>query len=228
MSGWDKSKEIILDEIKFKGKRVLDVGCGNGWFSYWAKIKGALVDAIDPSEEQIKEAKSIDKNNSINFINIGAENINDLKNVYDLIFFFNSLHHIPMYIMEKALQYSKNTINNYGSIYIIEPIAEGKFHDFVKNIDDETKVRNEAYKVINNCDKYKLEIIKEIIYDEVKVFNNGDDCINFLSKVDTSRLRYIKDNKKFLLNEFNRLSNYSNNKYKFIQPMRLNILKNKI
>ena len=34
-------------------------------------------------------------------------------------------------------------------------------------------------------------------------------------------------NKKSLLNEFNRLSNYNDNKYEFIQPMRLNIIKNK-
>ena len=32
---------------------------------------------------------------------------------------------------------------------------------------------------------------------------------------------------ELLLNEFNRLSNYNDNKYEFIQPMRLNIIKNK-
>lgn len=227
MSGWDKSKEILLNELSFKGKKVLDVGCGNGWFSQWASNKGGIVDAIDPSKEQIEEAKSKDINNSINFIRAGAESINDLKKLYDLIVFFNSLHHIPIDIMAKSINYCKSKISNNGKIFIIEPIAKGKFHDFVKNIDDETKVRCEAYKVIKNCKKYRLEIIKELMYDEVKIFNSGNDCINFLSKVDDNRVSYIEENKKFLLNEFNNLSNYSNNKYQFIQPMRLNILKNK-
>tara|TARA_B100001173_G_C15817485_1_gene474723 strand:+ start:47 stop:733 length:687 start_codon:yes stop_codon:yes gene_type:complete len=228
MSGWNESKKILLKEISFKDKVVLDVGCGNGWFSRWASKNGSQVDAIDPSEGQINDAKSKDYNNKVNFIKAGAENINDLTNVYNLIFFFNSLHHIPVDIMERSIECCKNKIINTGSILIIEPIAEGNFHNFVKNIDDETKVRNEAYKVINKCEKYNLEIIKEVIYNEVKAFNSGDDCINFLSKVDENRMSYIENNKEFLLNEFNNLSNYSNSIYKFIQPMRLNILKNKI
>ena len=228
MAGWKESKNILVNELNLKDKIVLDVGCGNGWFSYWASDNGSQVDAIDPSEGQISEAKKKNFNNKINFMKAGAENINSLINVYDLIFFFNSLHHIPINLMEKSIEHCKNKISNSGSILIIEPIAEGNFHDFVKNIDDETKVRNEAYKAINNCNKYNLKIIKELIYNEVKTFNNGDDCINFLSKVDANRIRYIEINKEFLLNEFNNLSHYSNNKYKFIQPMRLNILTNKI
>jgi len=228
MAGWKESKNILVNELNLKDKIVLDVGCGNGWFSYWASDNGSQVDAIDPSEGQISEAKKKNFNNKINFMKAGAENINGLTNVYDLIFFFNSLHHIPINLMEKSIEHCKNKISNSGSILIIEPIAEGNFHDFVKNIDDETKVRNEAYKAINNCNKYNLKIIKELIYNEVKTFNNGDDCINFLSKVDANRIRYIENNKEFLLNEFNNLSYYSNNKYKFIQPMRLNILTNKI
>ena len=228
MAGWKESKNILVNELNLKDKIVLDVGCGNGWFSYWASDNGSQVDAIDPSEGQISEAKKKNFNNKINFMKAGAENINGLTNVYDLIFFFNSLHHIPINLMEKSIEHCKNKISNSGSILIIEPIAEGNFHDFVKNIDDETKVRNEAYKAINNCNKYNLKIVKELIYNEVKTFNNGDDCINFLSKVDANRIRYIENNKEFLLNEFNNLSYYSNNKYKFIQPMRLNILTNKI
>ena len=228
MAGWKESKNILVNELNLKDKIVLDVGCGNGWFSYWASDNGSQVDAIDPSEGQISEAKKKNFNNKINFMKAGAENINGLTNVYDLIFFFNSLHHIPINLMEKSIEHCKNKISNSGSILIIEPIAEGNFHDFVKNIDDETKVRNEAYKAINNCNKYNLKIVKELIYSEVKAFNNGDDCINFLSKVDANRITYIKNNKEFLLNEFNNLSYYSNNKYKFIQPMRLNILTNKI
>ena len=92
MSGWTESKKILLNELNFKDKIVLDVGCGNGWFSHWASANGSQVDAIDPSEIQITEAKSRNYNNKINFIKAGAEDINDLINVYDLIFFFNSLH----------------------------------------------------------------------------------------------------------------------------------------
>ena len=44
----------ILVKLLFENKKVLDVGCGNGWFSIWADRNGCLVDAIDPSVIQIK------------------------------------------------------------------------------------------------------------------------------------------------------------------------------
>ncbi len=226
MSGWDSSKKILMEELLFKNKKVLDVGCGNGWFSIWADRNGCSVDAIDPSAAQIKDCKDKDKTNKINFMVAGAENINDLNNCYDLIFFFNSLHHIPDTMMEKSIKCSKNKMDINGSIIIIEPIAKGNFHNFVKYIDDETSVRNKAYKTIINCKKYNLEIVKELMYDEIKRFKSGEECINFLSKVDEGRKSYIDNNIELLLNKFKYLSNYNNCKYEFIQPMRLNILKN--
>jgi len=227
MSGWDSSKKILMEELLFENRKVLDVGCGNGWFSIWADRNGCSVDAIDPSAAQIKDGKDKDKTNKINFMVAGAENIIDLNNCYDLIFFFNSLHHIPDTIMEKSIKYSKNKMDINGSIIIIEPVAKGNFHNFVKYIDDETSVRNKAYETIRNCNKYNLEIVKELMYDEVKRFNSGEECINFLSKVDEGRKNYIDNNMKLLLSKFNDLSNYNNFKYEFIQPMRLNIIKNK-
>jgi len=227
MSGWDSSKKILMEELLFENRKVLDVGCGNGWFSIWADRNGCSVDAIDPSAAQIKDGKDKDKTNKINFMVAGAENIIDLNNCYDLIFFFNSLHHIPDTIMEKSIKYSKNKMDINGSIIIIEPVAKGNFHNFVKYIDDETSVRNKAYETIKNCNKYNLEIVKELMYDEVKRFNSGEECINFLSKVDEGRKNYIDNNMKLLLSKFNDLSNYNNCKYEFIQPMRLNIIKNK-
>ena len=103
MAGWKESKNILVNELNLKDKIVLDVGCGNGWFSYWASDNGSQVDAIDPSQGQISEAKKKNFNNKINFMKACAENINGLTNVYDLIFFFNSLHHIPINLMEKSI-----------------------------------------------------------------------------------------------------------------------------
>ena len=226
MSGWNESKKILKKELSFKNKNVLDVGCGNGWFGFWAESNGCQVDAIDPSESQITEAKYKDKENKINFLLAGAENINSLENTYDLIFFFNSLHHIPSNLMERSIEYCASKMNSNGKIIIIEPIPEGNFHNFVKNIDDETKVRDLAYKAIKNCKQYNLKINTELLYNELKTFNNGLECIDFLSKVDETRINYIESNKEFLLNEFNNLSNFNDNKYEFLQPMRLNIISN--
>lgn len=223
MSNWSKSKEIILKEVILDNKNILDVGCGDGWFSKWCSKYNCSVDAIDPSEEQIKYAKN--KINNVNFFVAGGQDIKALKNKYNLIYFFNSLHHIPIELMETSLMESCKSLHHNGLIFIIEPIAKGNFHEFVKNIDDETEVRNMAYLQIKDCRKFNLQIEKEIFYNEIKSFINKEDCINFLRKVDKSRGNYIDANYKYLSSEFNMLSKYNNKKYEFVQPMRLNILK---
>ena len=226
MANWLQSKEFLLNEISLKNKKILDVGCGDGWFSFWCVNYHCIVDAIDPSEEQIKIAKNKNEKR-VNFIVAGGEDITNLNNKYNYIFFFNSLHHVPENLMEKSLIECKKSLYEDGLIFIIEPIANGAFHDFVKNIDDETHVRKSAYNVIKNCEKFELHKNKEILYNEVKSFTDKDECINFLMSVDKKRVDYINSNKGFLYKEFDRLSTFNKNKYEFVQPMRLNILSNK-
>ena len=47
----------ILKEIKWRNKKVIDVGCGTGYFAYQVAKKGGNVLGIDYSEEAIRIAK---------------------------------------------------------------------------------------------------------------------------------------------------------------------------
>ena len=54
--------EVVFDELlgdqDLRGKRVLDVGCGTGWFSQRAMARGASVVSLDIGERLLHEVRS--------------------------------------------------------------------------------------------------------------------------------------------------------------------------
>jgi len=78
----------------FKGKRVLDVGCGTGEKPIYYALHGANVDAIDQSEKSIKIAKEKAGKLKVN-INFIKSNLfsYSYKPVYDYVFCLGVLHH---------------------------------------------------------------------------------------------------------------------------------------
>lgn len=52
-----ESFQKILSRIDFNGKKVLDMGCGNGYDLVDIQGKGGIVSGIDASEEMIRAAK---------------------------------------------------------------------------------------------------------------------------------------------------------------------------
>ncbi len=224
MSTWEESKLKILSEIDLNRKDILDIGCGDGWFLSWSCnfIKCGL--GIDPSKDQINLAKSKINNKKISFMNIGAENISEMNKKFDLIFFFNSYHHVPEKLMFITLNQTSKCMNIDSLLIIVEPIAKGSFYDFMKEIDDEHYVRLKAYENILNCNKAQLIVKKEIFYEEIKSFDDCEQCINFLKNIDKKRVSYIQENIADIKNKFYALANINNNKFEFIQPMRMNIL----
>ena len=224
MSDWNSSKQQIKSLVNLKNKKLLDIGCGDGWLLSWCfnDIVSGL--GIEPSIEQIKLAEKNIKNNKIIFKNIGAESIGQLNDTFDLIIFFNSFHHVPVDLMSHVLNETTKCMHKDSIIIIIEPLAEGNFYKFMRDIDDEYEVRLKAYKSIKNCKIHNLKLRDEIFYNEVKSFDNFEKCINFIKNVDVNRKPYINNNIDKIKSLFIDLSKFQNGKFEFKQPMRLNML----
>jgi len=224
MSGWKESKLKISSEVSLNSKNILDVGCGDGWFLSWVSNFIRYGIGIDPSKEQINIAKTKINDKKISFMNIGAESIHTMNKKFDLIFFFNSFHHVPEKLMFEALNQSSKSMSDSSLLIIVEPIAKGNFYSFMKEIDDEYYVRLKAYQNILNCKNAKLSILKEIFYEEIKSFDSYNQCIKFLKNIDKKRIPYIEKNILELENKFHSLAKKNKDKFEFVQPMRMNIL----
>lgn len=86
---------FTLNSTPLKGKRVLDVGCGGGIFSEALAKEGAIVTAIDMSEEAVHAAKAhaTEQGLSINYQHIALSDLDDEP--FDVITCYELLEHVP-------------------------------------------------------------------------------------------------------------------------------------
>lgn len=106
----------VLNQISWKSKKVLEVGCGAGLFSYHAARRGAKVLGIDYSAKAIDLAKSQYRHPNLDFQNIDVKLI---KEKFDVIVSNGTLEHMDDPL--KTLKLFKRHLNPKGRIIITSP-----------------------------------------------------------------------------------------------------------
>lgn len=81
----------------FRGKRVLDVGCGPGWLAVQYAAAGAIVDAVDltPRAVELARAHLALRKLSANVRTANAEDLPFGNDGFDLVISSGVLHHTP-------------------------------------------------------------------------------------------------------------------------------------
>jgi len=182
-------EEIQIRPEWFRGKWVLDAGCGNGRWSYGFAKLGANVALVDTSETAIEDAKSKIENFEIGkeFYVSSLENLERLcHRKYDLVFCWGVLHHCRSF--NKALNVLTHLVDDNGLLYLYLYGRESlSFDDDIKVFKkrlyystlpgDEAKhsfllraANNDASKVHNLHDLYAPLINRRLEYSYVKKF----------------------------------------------------------
>jgi SAM-dependent methyltransferase len=78
-----------------QGKRVLDLGCGFGWFARWARQQGAVsVLGIDVSLNMLERARAITTDDAIEFQIVDLEEAAFPAGSFDFVFSALALHYV--------------------------------------------------------------------------------------------------------------------------------------
>jgi SAM-dependent methyltransferase len=100
---WSALRAMLPD---IKGLKVVDLGCGFGWFCRWARDQGAAqVVGIDRSERMLARAKTTTLDGTITFESADLERLELPEASFDLV--YSSL----------ALHYIENAARLFGVIY---------------------------------------------------------------------------------------------------------------
>jgi ubiquinone/menaquinone biosynthesis C-methylase UbiE len=83
----------LLPELP--GLRVLDLGCGFGWFCRWARAQGAAqVVGVDVSERMLARARSESQDPAITYLQADLEQLTLAPGAFDLAYSALALHYI--------------------------------------------------------------------------------------------------------------------------------------
>jgi ubiquinone/menaquinone biosynthesis C-methylase UbiE len=89
---WLAMRALLPD---LHGRRVLDLGCGFGWFCRWAREQGSAgVVGIDASENMLARARSAASDEAITYRKEDLETIDLPAAAFDLVFSSLALHYI--------------------------------------------------------------------------------------------------------------------------------------
>ncbi len=114
------------------GKRILEIGCGNGEISVWFARKGVEIYGIDISDESIEFAKKRSVVNGTDakthFSVSPAEAMEFSDNFFDVVFINVSLHHLEI---DTAMREIKRVLKPHGLFVAVEPFV---FSSFIQEI----------------------------------------------------------------------------------------------
>lgn len=108
-------------EKSVRGKRVLDIGCGEGWIERMLLEKGARrIDAIDISADVIKKAKKA-KLKKVHYQVGDAINLPFAKNSFDAVVAFEVLEHIPANTEGEMFSEINRVLKPGGELFLSTP-----------------------------------------------------------------------------------------------------------
>lgn len=108
---------------KVEGKKILNIGCYNGWFEKFAIENGATeVIGIDTNENNLVNARNQAINKNVRFLRASVLDLSQFEaNYFDLITMFDVIEHLPKNMEEKCLLEVKRVLKNEGSLIISAP-----------------------------------------------------------------------------------------------------------
>ena len=146
-----KHSAVIRAHLDLEAARVLDVGCGDGALLGFMARRGAQGIGLEISERALERARRAGPRPGVRYLCALGEALPFADGSLDIVFFFNSLHHVPVPQQGPALAEAGRVLRPGGRLYIVEPLAEGPSHALMLPVEDETEVRARAYEAIHGA-----------------------------------------------------------------------------
>ena len=218
-----QNADVLPSLIDLKGKKVADIGCGEGSLTHLMTRHGASVIGVECSPQQLERARSAKPAGNENYSEGVGENLTFEDNKLDLVVFFNSLHHIAVNQQDRALAEAARVLKPGGQVYVCEPLAKGEHFELMKPVHDETEVRAAAYQAMSRADKHGLTMEMETEYSHSSCYPDFTAFRERIEVINPHLNDQFDELQEILRNNFETLGHKSDDGMEFSQPMRVNL-----
>lgn len=218
--------EALLEAVALKGRRAVDVGCGDGQMVRFLTRHGAHVTGIECGPIQLEKAHAADRAGDEHYLEGVGEALPLPDASADLVTFINSLHHVPVAEQGKALKEAARVLVDGGDLYVAEPLAEGPQFELLQPLDDETAVRAAAYREIGRAGEYGFEPVWERRHLQPRTFESYEALRDMVVAIDPARAKRFETLDAQLRANFEKLATkLPDGGYELVQPVRINLLR---
>jgi hypothetical protein len=220
-----RTPEVLNDLLDLNGKRVADIGCGDGALTRLMTRQGATVIGLDTNPKQLEKAQSVDPAGNETYGTGGGEALPFEDSSLDVIVFSNSLHHVPVELQDQALQEAARALKPKGYIFISEPLAEGPHFEMQQPYHDETEVRARAYEAIGRAAMHGLKEEREVFFTGTSRHQDFATFKEGTLRTNPTRKEKFLETEDAVRANFERIGIKGDGGYSFDQPMRVNLLR---
>jgi SAM-dependent methyltransferase len=227
MKGYPRreSTDVVRESLSLADARVLDVGCGDGTLVRMMAREGAQVTGLEITESQLARATAEPPVAGERYRVGRAEALPFEDGDFTIVVFFNSLHHVPVEVQDKALAEAARVLVAGGRLFVMEPVAEGPLFELMRPVDDETEVRAAAVSALRRAaGGPDLEEIREYEFATHYCYASFDAFKDGVLQVDASRRAAFEAQEAQLREGFERTAEQTADGYRFTHPKRLNLL----
>jgi ubiquinone/menaquinone biosynthesis C-methylase UbiE len=221
--------DLLHELVDVRGRDILDVGCGEGGLARRLARAGARAVGLDPRALSLQQSRDDRAGTpAVRFIDGVAQSHPFPNASFDVVVFFNSLHHVPVEAMDGAVAETARVLRRGGLLYVQEPLTEGSAFELLRMVEDETAVRDAAREALARAAGAGL--VQIAVRQAVLAVRHADfqQLRSRTIAVEPARAAAFEEHTAALRERFERLGRPVEGGYEFDQPFRVELFERRV
>lgn len=182
-----REERAVFDSLlPLQGAHVLELGCGKAEKTRSIARAGKVASIMALEVDRIQHEKNLQITDlpNVTFSYGGAEAIPAADNSFDIVIMFKSLHHVPIELMDRAMEEICRVLKPGGLAYISEPVYAGDFNEVLRLFHDEKVMRESAFNAIRRAvESGALVLAGQHFFNTRNHFDSFEEFENRIIKV---------------------------------------------